>query len=219
MRQLEQRVESLIGLISSQHVGASSATTTTDQSNDTAERTAPQLQTQVVTPESTDPADTPQDSGRYWLEPPPFQAYDPVEAGVIDEQHAYRVVEDFKTSFTMSFPFVPVETDAATLRQERPFLFHAIVTVGVYDAPQIQCFLAAELRRQLARVIEYSRKSLEVLQGLLVYGAWYGPFRFCIAQSYTYHVNFPIHPISASTSNAKLEHILWRKFADCFALT
>jgi hypothetical protein len=175
VRQLEQRVESLIGLISSQNVGASSATTTTDPGIDAAERTAPQLHTQVVTPESTAPADTPQDSGRYWIEPPPFQAYDPVEAGVIDEQHAYHV--------TTSFPFVLVETDAATLRQERPFLFHAILTVGVYDAPQIQCFLAAELRRQLARVIEYSRKSLEILQGLLVYGAWYGPCHFCIARS------------------------------------
>jgi hypothetical protein len=193
-----RQLESLIGLISAQNVGASTAVTATDQAIDTVERTTSQLHTQVVTPESTAPADTPQDSGRYWIEAPPFQAYDPVEAGVIDEEHAYRVVEGFKTSFTTSFPFVLVETDAATLRQERPFLFHAILTVGVYDTPQIQCFLAAELRRQLARVIEHSRKSLEILQGLLVYGAWYGPLHFCITQPHTSDI-FPSYPISLST--------------------
>jgi hypothetical protein len=180
VRQLEQRVESLIGLISSQNAGASGGPTATDQFIETTEQTTQQYHTQVVTPESTAPADTPQDTGRYWVESPPFQAYDPVKAGVVDEQYAYRVVEEFKTSFTTSFPFVLVETDAPTLRQEQPFLFHAILTVAVYDTPQIQCFLAAELRRQVAHVIEYSRKSLEVLQGLLVYGAWYASHRVLI---------------------------------------
>jgi hypothetical protein len=135
---------------------------------------------QVVTPESTASASTPNDPGGSWSDPPTFQAYDPVEAGVIDEQYAYRVVEEFKTSFVTNFPFVLVETDAATLRQQQPFLFHAILTVAVYDSPRIQCFLGAELRRQVARIIEHSRKTLEVLQGLLIYGAWYAPHHLLV---------------------------------------
>lgn len=99
-----------------------------------------------------------------------------MEAGVIDERHAHRLVEEFKTSFVECFPFVVVDVDASTLRREQPFLFHSILTVTSYASPQIQYLLSEELRRQLARIIEHARKSLEILQGLLVYGAWYHAF-------------------------------------------
>ena len=137
--------------------------------------------TQIVTPESittTEPA--PERSNLLpppkWAESPDFKYYDPVEAGVIEEQYAKRLVEEFKTAFVESFPFVVVDGDFSALRRDQPFLFHSILTVTSYASPAIQYLLSEELRRQLARVIEHARKSLEILQGLLVYGAWYHAF-------------------------------------------
>ncbi|KAF2831676.1 hypothetical protein CC86DRAFT_142368 [Ophiobolus disseminans] len=169
VRQLEQRVESLIDLIATKNT-----TSTTPDSS-----TAP---VQVVTPDSSAPTDgAPPDSPpipapRYWVESPKFKTFDPVEAGLLDEQHAYRLVEEFKTSFVESFPFVIIEGDGSILQQQQPFLFHAILAVTSYATPRIQYRLSEELRRQLARIIEHSQKGLEILQGLLVYGAWYHAF-------------------------------------------
>lgn len=137
---------------------------------------------QVVTPDSSAPTDAaPPDSPpipppHYWVDSPEYRTFDPVEAGLLDEQHAYRLVEDFKNSFVEFFPFVIPEGDGSILRQQQPFLFHAILAVTAYATPRIQYLLSEELRRQLARIIEHSRKSLEILQGLLVYGAWYHAF-------------------------------------------
>jgi len=169
VRQLEQRVESLIDLIATKNTtsGASDSTT---------------LPVQIVTPRSNTPTDAascnspPGPAPRYWIESSQYEAYDPVEAGIIDEQHAYRLVEEFKSSFVDFFPFIVVDGDGSMLRQQQPFLFHAILAVTAYATPRIQYRLSEELRRHLARVIEHSRKSLEILQGLLVYGAWYHAF-------------------------------------------
>jgi hypothetical protein len=170
VKQLEQRVESLIGLIAAKN---------TDVSLATSDNTAP---VQVVTPDSTTPTDTVPHASpreyvtRYWTEAEPFQAYDPVDAGVIDEQHAHRLVQEFQSSFVWAFPFVVVDVDAHTLRQREPFLFHAILTVTAYDTPPIQHKLSEQLRHEIGRVVEQSRKSLGLLQGLLVYGGWYHGF-------------------------------------------
>jgi hypothetical protein len=137
-----------------------------------------QVPTQVITPDSSTksatktPGDTP-GAARYWIESAPFQIYDPVNAGVLTEQHACRLVKLYEDSLVHSFPFVVIDTDASSLRQQHPFLFLAILTVAAYDTPSLQHQLADELKRQLCRIIEHSRKSLEILQGLLVYAAWY----------------------------------------------
>jgi hypothetical protein len=173
VKQLEQRVESLIGLIASKNTVPENITTAINTDPD---YTASILSTHTQDPRPTAPT-TAADSelSGHGVETLPYQAYDPVAAGVVDEQHAYRLVEEFKASFISSFPFVLVESDATTLRQQQPFLFHAILAVSAYNSPNLQIFLGAELRRQLARVIEHAHKSLEILQGLLVYGAWYVP--------------------------------------------
>lgn len=162
-------MESLIDLIA-----AKNTATITSAPQDTSP-------VRLVTPESTANTDSAPErskahSPRPWIELPEFKYWDPVDAGVVEEQHAERLVDGFKTSFVESFPFVVVDSDVATLRRDQPFLFHAILTVTSYSTPAIQYLLSEELRRQLARVIEYSRKSLDILQGLLVYGAWYHAF-------------------------------------------
>jgi hypothetical protein len=170
VRHLEQRVESLINLLAVRNIDV----ITKDADNI--------IPVQTTTPESTAATDAAsQDSSalplsQYWIEAAAFQAYDPVEAGIIDENDAYRLVEEFRSSFISTFPFVVVDEDGPTLRSREPFLFHAILTVTAYNTPRIQHMLQGELRIQLARIVERSRKSLGILQGLLVYGAWYHAF-------------------------------------------
>lgn len=106
----------------------------------------------------------------------PFEAYDPVKAGIISEHAASKLVEEFKQSFVLGFPFVviPPSVDTDTLRTTCPFLFLSILTITSYRTPDIQRELGNQLKSQIAlRIIEHSHKSLEILQGLLVYGAWY----------------------------------------------
>jgi hypothetical protein len=168
VRQLEQRVESLIGLIAAKD---------TDAPTNGVKNTAP---TQTVTPESSIPIDeTPQISPAEQL--PSiysviFEAYDPIDAGVISEQHAYRLVQEFQQSFIWTFPFVVVDVDGPTLRRQEPFLFHAILTVTAYDTPPVQYMLSQELRHQIGRIVEHAQRSLGILQGLLLYGGWYHGF-------------------------------------------
>lgn len=170
VRQLEQRVESLIDLLHTKNTDVSS-----NQKNLT-------TTTQVVTPESSTQADTTAhvsprpDLHQKWIEAANFRALDPVTAGLIEEEHAYRLVRKFQESFVWSFPFVVIDTDGPTLRQQEPFLFHAILTVTANDTPPIQHDLSESFRRELGRLVEYARKSLGILQGLLVYGGWYHGF-------------------------------------------
>jgi hypothetical protein len=107
---------------------------------------------------------------------PFYEAYDPITAGVVDEQHAALLLHEFKTKFIFSFPFVVVTDGLPTLRRDHPFLLHAILTVTSYASPHLQHELADELKRQVARLVEYSQKGLGVLQGLMVYVAWYHTF-------------------------------------------
>lgn len=169
VRQLEQRVESLIDLLHAKNTDVGPTKKTTPAS-------------QIVTPESSTQTDTAPhpspraDLHRLWIEAANFRALDPVDAGLIDEQHSYRLVRKFQESFIWSFPFVVVDTDGPTLRRQEPFLFHAILTVTAVDTPSIQHGLSERFRHEIGRMVEYGRKSLGILQGLLVYGGWYHGF-------------------------------------------
>lgn len=184
VRQLEQRVESLIDLIAAKKTVVPIISAT--------ENTGP---THPFTPESSAESNAPTDAAtqalpieqltRPQLDAVAFQTYDPVTAGLIDEQHAYRLVDEFKKSFVWSFPFVVVEVNGPTLRSQEPFLFHSILTVTAYDTPGLQCVLSDKLRHEIARIVEYSRKTLGILQGLLVYGGWYHGFYHPVTQQLT----------------------------------
>lgn len=105
-----------------------------------------------------------------------FDTYDPIEAGVIEEDSAGLLLDQFRGSFAWSFPFVviPESTDVNTLRLQQPFLFLAIMAVMTHATPSIQRVLGAELKSQISlRIVGKSHKSLEILQGLLVYSGWY----------------------------------------------
>lgn len=108
-----------------------------------------------------------------------FAAHDPVDAGVIEQRDAALLLRDYQSFFVNSFPFVviPAATDANALRRQQPFLFLAIMAVTATKSPQVQEALAEEMKNQIAaRIIGRSQKSLEILQGLLVFAAFYHYF-------------------------------------------
>ncbi|KIW02787.1 hypothetical protein, variant [Verruconis gallopava] len=77
---------------------------------------------------------------------------------------------------TVFFPFVqlPRGLTVATLVEERPFLLLAIASAAAFEYPQLQRTLEAELKEMLSlQVIINGNRSLDILQGLLVYLAWF----------------------------------------------
>jgi hypothetical protein len=185
VKQLEQRVDTLINLlaVNGQQIGDDQRANSvshlpTPQPRTAAEdKTSPQSavdipETAQQSPPYITPVDTP---SRDCVDEEPFNPYDPVEAGVLTRERTSQLLKEFSNSFVQSFPFVviPVATDSDSLRLNSPFLFLAIMAVTSYQTPPIQRVLAKELKEQIAsRIIRNSHKSLEILQGLLVYAGW-----------------------------------------------
>ncbi|CAI6342460.1 unnamed protein product [Periconia digitata] len=185
VKQLEQRVDSLIGLLAAN----GQSLEVTENIKSVLDKAATPTAQSEPSPGARDTSNsvssqchTPPESGSCQLNvanptgEEPFEAYDPIDAGIITEHAASRLVEEFKQSFVLSFPFVviPPSTDVNTLRRDSPFLFLSVLTTTSYRTPELQRELANHLKSQIAlRVVELSHKSLEILQGLLVYGAWY----------------------------------------------
>lgn len=164
-------MESLIELIAA-NKGLSGVPEAPAQVNKPLRASAP---IQLSTPESNGNGEisgTPPESSIALQE----ENFDPISLGLLDEAHAYRIIDNFKEFFVPSFPFVIVESNGPTVRQDRPFLFHAILAIASTESPSLQRELEDVLRRRLARVIEHGQKSLDIVQGLLVYLAWYHTF-------------------------------------------
>jgi hypothetical protein len=73
------------------------------------------------------------------------------------------------------FPFVSLPKDycCQDLMQHRPMLMFAVLTVSSYDSMQLQTTLSREFRKVATIRIMKGEKSLDLLQGLLVFIAWH----------------------------------------------
>ena len=80
----------------------------------------------------------------------------------------YRSMVDF-------FPFVSLPRDVRCqdLFQSRPMLMFAVLTVSSYDSVPLQRALSLEFRKVVMVRIMKGEKSLDLLQGLLVFIAWH----------------------------------------------
>lgn len=80
----------------------------------------------------------------------------------------YRGMVDF-------FPFVVLPRDCRCqdLFQSRPMLMFAVLTVSCYDSVLLQHTLSQEFRKVVMVKIMKGEKSLDLLQGLLVFIAWH----------------------------------------------
>lgn len=176
VRQLEQRVESLIGLLESKGQVTRDIPILPNTTGSTESPTSAGPSTASPHPRvnSTDTTDTPDSDSNE--EEDEFEVFDPVASGLINDARATDLLHRFRDTFVLSFPFVvvPCSIDAETLRHDQPFLFHAIMAVMTYETPSTQMTLVDEFRNQIAsRIIKQSHRSLEILQELLINAAWY----------------------------------------------
>lgn len=81
------------------------------------------------------------------------------------------------------FVIVPPEITAQELRHEKPFLFMSVITAGSYQNLPLQRALGEEIIKYLSvHLLLRGEKSLELLQGLLVYLFWFVAL-VCISSS------------------------------------
>lgn len=100
---------------------------------------------------------------------------DVIEDGILTMERATHLVNIYKTTLTTHFPFVvvPPQTSAETLRQEKPFLFLAILASSSFHDMPLQRILGSVLKQTVnERTIQGDTASFELLQGLLVFLAW-----------------------------------------------
>jgi hypothetical protein len=173
MNQLEQRVESLMGMLSASDITSNTpaqdrslASTAVSRANDF--DTAPlHVSSQLyMTPEDT-PSQTYAGT---------FAVYDPIDSGHLDQDEAAVLLDDFRQEYSQFFPFVVIDAsiDTDTFRREQPFLFLSIMAAMTYKDPSTQRILAETFRDQVAiRIMACTHKGLEMLQGLLVHSAYY----------------------------------------------
>jgi hypothetical protein len=112
---------------------------------------------------------------RFPMPHPSFdRVQDVISKGIVTFQQAEESVRLFRRRAS-SFPFVilPSYISLDCLRRERPFLLLAIITFAADYNVELQSRLDLELRETLARkVIVNGEKTLELLQGVLVYLKW-----------------------------------------------
>lgn len=110
--------------------------------------------------------------GHIWLRIDPTM--DVIEKDIVSFEQAtdYLQVYDINRS---NFPFVVIQQHESLdlLRRCKPFLLLAILTISARADRQQQIRLEIELRQSLSnKVIMKGEKSLDLLQGLLVYLCW-----------------------------------------------
>ncbi|KAL2065657.1 hypothetical protein VTL71DRAFT_3327 [Oculimacula yallundae] len=100
---------------------------------------------------------------------------------------AGRRLEIFRRGFVNHFPFVvvPPTVSVEALRHDYPFLFLCVMTVTSFEDPPLQRRMGQEIKKQICdRLVMGHEASLDLLQGLLVYVAWYQ--YFCVPGKHQY---------------------------------
>jgi hypothetical protein len=105
------------------------------------------------------------------------QGRDPVDAGLLTIETAEHIVDTYKSTMTMHFPFViiPPETRAEDLRSNKPTLFLAVLAAASFHNTSLQWQLAMQAKEAINHQTLSAEKipSVEVLEALLVFLAWY----------------------------------------------
>ncbi|KAF2676421.1 hypothetical protein K458DRAFT_447526 [Lentithecium fluviatile CBS 122367] len=88
--------------------------------------------------------------------------------------HMQLLLETYRTMVDF-FPFVTLPKDCfcRDFIQQRPMLMFAVLTAASYDSALLQLTLSREFRKVIMVKIMNGEKSLDLLQGLLVFIAWH----------------------------------------------
>ncbi|RFU28196.1 hypothetical protein B7463_g8144, partial [Scytalidium lignicola] len=93
-----------------------------------------------------------------------------------DNEEGDRLIRIYQEELTAQFPFVilPPGVKAANLRQSNPFLYMTIVmAASYYNLPRQTLFEKKIVEYLSEHLLLRSLKSLDLLQGLLVFCSWY----------------------------------------------
>jgi len=182
---MEERLESLYALLSSANQA---------KGKEIIAPPPPQQVTTVAQPEAQAPdfheffttytsphilTETPKFSQQYPIWSFPHFVFDDIQDVVskciIGFEQAEESLRFFQTK-ACHFPFVVVspQTSLNSLRREKPFLLLSILTFSAQDNCKLQSTLELEIREQLSRkVIVNGEKSMDLLQGILIYLCWW----------------------------------------------
>ncbi|KAE8142897.1 hypothetical protein BDV38DRAFT_277710 [Aspergillus pseudotamarii] len=100
---------------------------------------------------------------------------DVIGQGLVDMETAQSLIDLYRTDMTLHFPFVVISSQvtASVLRQQKPFLFLAVLASAAYSNMPLQRLLGKEVKKAIAsRMIMHAEVSFELLQGMLVFLAW-----------------------------------------------
>jgi len=108
----------------------------------------------------------------------PFLVFDDIQdvisKGVVSFEGAEQSIHFFRSQCS-SFPFIYISPQISldTLRREKPFLLLSIITIGAQFNDKLLRVLELEFLEMLGKkVFVGGKKSLDLLQGLLVYMTW-----------------------------------------------
>jgi hypothetical protein len=100
---------------------------------------------------------------------------------------ADRRLDIFRRGFVSYFPFVvvPPTVSVEALQYDNPFLFLCIMAVTSFEEPILQRRLGQGIKKQICdRLVMGNEVSMDLLQGLLVFVAWY--HYFCLPGKHQY---------------------------------
>jgi hypothetical protein len=106
------------------------------------------------------------------------QPPDIVDQGIITMDEAAMLFQRYTDCMALHLPAVvfPQGTTAADIRNTRPILFHAIMSVASSETPNTQRRLVKDLMQIFAdKIIIEGEKSLELVQSLMISVVWYFP--------------------------------------------
>lgn len=106
-------------------------------------------------------------------QPPPIPC-EPTELDAEDRDVDIRL-HHYQAHLAPQFPFVVIPSGATVgqMRKEKPFLLRVIVTVASIQDLVHRKALGEEVLKDIAhRLLVQGEKSLDLLQGILVFAAW-----------------------------------------------
>lgn len=95
------------------------------------------------------------------------------------------LLDRYRRLMATGFPFIvlPDNQNAETLREERPVLMQAIGTVTMFhDLPRQQALVKDLVKEFGERILMKNEKSIDILQGILIFVAWSYPHVFWCQQ-------------------------------------
>lgn len=106
--------------------------------------------------------------------PGPTVIPDAIEKGLISVHDATRLLHSFRRDVT-NFPFVVIpDIDIVRFRTQRPALLLAILIAASHSNYSLQTRLDDHFRTKLSqKVMVEGTRSLDLVQGLIIYIAWY----------------------------------------------